>query len=89
MSKGSDEIKIIDFGLSKKFSVSPLENLHSVVGTPYYVAPEVLTQDYDYRCDIWSIGVILFILLVGYPPFNGKTSKEVLGKIKRGKLEFV
>lgn len=43
VNKDSNQIKIIDFGLSKKFSVSPLENLHSLVGTPYYVAPDVLT----------------------------------------------
>jgi calcium-dependent protein kinase len=59
-----------------------------VVGTPYYVAPEVLSQSYDYRCDIWSLGVILFIILCGYPPFNGKTSREVIQKIKKGDVEF-
>ncbi len=84
----SDEIKIIDFGLSKKYALSPVSALHSVVGTPYYVAPEVLSQNYDYRCDIWSIGVILYILLCGYPPFNGKSSKEVINRIKRGDVEF-
>jgi len=79
-----DDIKIIDFGLSKKFSLSSFESLKSVVGTPYYVAPEVLFQEYDYRCDIWSLGVILYISLCGYPPFNGKSSKEVIYRIKKG-----
>jgi calcium-dependent protein kinase len=59
-----------------------------VVGTPYYVAPEVLDSMYDERCDIWSIGVILYILLSGYPPFNGKTSKEVINRVKKDKVQF-
>lgn len=86
--KDEDIIKIIDFGLSKRFCFSDSQSLHSVVGTPYYVAPEVLTQEYDMRCDIWSLGVILYILLCGYPPFNGKNSRDVISKIKRGKVEF-
>jgi calcium-dependent protein kinase len=83
-----DEIKIIDFGLSKKYCISESNFLHSVVGTPYYVAPEVLSQQYDQRCDIWSVGVIMYIMLCGYPPFNGKTSREVIKKIKSGIFEF-
>ena len=51
------------------------------MGTPYYIAPEVLERSYDEKCDIWSIGTILYILLVGYPPFNGKTDKIILDKV--------
>ena len=61
------DIKIIDFGLAKYFKLS--EALHSKVGTPYYVAPEVINRDYDHRCDNWSVGVILYTMLCGYPPF--------------------
>jgi len=85
--KDTDEIRLIDFGLSRKFEGGV--PMRSVVGTPYYVAPEVLTQSYDHRCDIWSVGVILYILLIGYPPFNGTNSKQVIQKIKLGHVEFL
>ena len=61
------EIKIIDFGLAKYLAGS--NSLKSKVGTPYYVAPEVLEGNYDHRCDNWSVGVITYTLLCGYPPF--------------------
>ena len=54
----------------------------------YYIAPEVLNKKYDEKCDIWSCGVILYILLCGYPPFYGNNDKEIKEKILSGKLEF-
>ena len=62
-------VKIIDFGVSTKISVA--EKLQKIVGTLYYMAPEVLEGRYDSACDIWSLGVILFLLLGGEPPFWG------------------
>lgn len=47
------------------------------VGTPFYIAPEVLEEKYDETCDVWSLGVILFILLSGLPPFYGKTNDDI------------
>lgn len=85
-SKSDDsEIKIIDFGLSKKCGEA--ETMHSVVGTLYYVAPEVLEKKYGHECDIWSLGVILYILLSGRPPFEGQ-NVEVFTKIIKAEYDF-
>ena len=62
--------------------------MKSKCGTPYYLAPEILKECYDYRCDIWSLGVILYILLCGYPPFNGSTDEKIMKRIERGKFDF-
>lgn len=61
-NKENAEIKIIDFGLSKKFSKLETD-MTTIVGTPFYVAPEVLSGNYDTQCDLWSCGVILYVLL--------------------------
>ena len=83
--ESDSEIKLIDFGLSKRFTN---KHMHTVVGTPFYVAPEVLKGDYDNQCDIWSLGVILFILLCGYPPFEGNSNKEIFNHILHQELIF-
>jgi calcium-dependent protein kinase len=79
-------LKIIDFGLSCKFS--PGETLTTKAGTPYYVAPQVLAGKYGHESDLWSCGVIMFVLLCGYPPFFGETDSEVLVKVRLGNFSF-
>lgn len=60
----------------------PHKKMSFKIGTPYYIAPEVLQRKYNEKCDIWSCGVIAYILLCGNPPFDGDTSDIVLEKIK-------
>ena len=55
--------------------------MHQMYGTAYYIAPEVLKGKYNQKCDVWSIGVVLFIMLSGKPPFGGKTDSEILQKV--------
>jgi calcium-dependent protein kinase len=75
LNKDADSpIKLIDFGLSVKFSGNEKKNVKqmgTLVGTSYYMAPEVMNGKYDQICDIWSMGVILYILVSSVPPFNG------------------
>ena len=79
-------IKVIDFGLSQVISSD--KKLKTKVGTAYYVAPEILNGDYTAKCDIWSAGVILYILLSGDPPFNGKNDAVIYRKISEMKFSF-
>lgn len=72
-------IKIIDFGISKK--IKPGEHLSSRVGTPYYIAPEVLLKKYDNKCDLWSLGVVLYMMIFKKPPFRGSDPVEVMRNV--------
>jgi len=80
-------VKIIDFGLSRH-EVHPGSMMKTKVGTPYYVAPEVLKRKYSKSCDIWSIGVITYILLCGYPPFYGDSDNQIFDSVRAGKFDF-
>eukprot|EP01017_Pseudomicrothorax_dubius_P039474 TRINITY_DN6061_c0_g1_i1.p1 TRINITY_DN6061_c0_g1~~TRINITY_DN6061_c0_g1_i1.p1 ORF type:complete len:191 (-),score=41.86 TRINITY_DN6061_c0_g1_i1:34-606(-) len=82
------EIKIVDFGLSKKFSDEDNNQMTTVVGTALYVAPEVLKGSYDEKCDEWSLGVVLYVILSGNPPFYAETKREIFKKIESGRYNF-
>ena len=100
--KKDSPIKIIDFGFSvllgkndnkEKNSQNDLKKygfkrMKSKVGTLYYISPEIIKGNYDEKCDIWACGVILYILLCGYPPFNGSSDKEVYNIITQVKYDF-
>eukprot|EP00349_Pseudokeronopsis_sp_Brazil_P000772 CAMPEP_0202958910 /NCGR_PEP_ID=MMETSP1396-20130829/3181_1 /ASSEMBLY_ACC=CAM_ASM_000872 /TAXON_ID= /ORGANISM="Pseudokeronopsis sp., Strain Brazil" /LENGTH=153 /DNA_ID=CAMNT_0049677219 /DNA_START=815 /DNA_END=1276 /DNA_ORIENTATION=- len=58
------------------------------IGTPYYVCPEIIRGAYDKGCDLWSVGVLTYIMLCGYPPFNGQTEAELFDNILEGTYEF-
>jgi len=81
------EVKITDFGFAAYFD--PKEGLKEVLGSPLYMAPEIIDgQFYDNKVDIWSFGVIAYILLSGRPPFSGKNKQEILYHIESFPLSF-
>ncbi|KAL5545655.1 hypothetical protein UlMin_005342 [Ulmus minor] len=80
-------LKTIDFGLSMFFR--PGETFNDVVGSPYYVAPEVLRKNYGPECDVWSAGVIIYILLSGVPPFWDETEQGIFEQVLKGELDFI
>lgn len=84
LSDRTDDASLLacDFGLGAFFK--PGERLSTLVGSPYYVAPEVLRRSYGPKADIWSLGVVIYILLSGIPPFWGPTDKEIFVAILRG-----
>ena len=79
-------IKVCDFGTSKIFESGFVER--KVVGSSYYIAPEVLNKNYNEKCDIWSCGVIMYILLSQRPPFGGRDDYEIMETVKTGKYDL-
>jgi calcium-dependent protein kinase len=81
------ELKLIDFGCAKIFSKHK-KNFEDTIGTLIYCSPEVLKNNYNKKCDIWSCGVLMYVLLSGHFPFFGKTQKEIKKNILSGKFTF-
>ncbi|KAI3898743.1 hypothetical protein MKW98_000856 [Papaver atlanticum] len=81
-----NRLKLADFGSADCFHEG---FMRGIVGTPYYVAPEVISgRDYNEKIDIWSAGVILYIMLSGIPPFYGDSAAEIFEAVLRGNLRF-
>lgn len=81
----SNHLKLIDFGEAKALTGEPLTTR---IGTPFYVAPDVLNACYTEKADMWSCGVICYMILCGYPPFPGADNKEITQGIMKGDYEF-
>eukprot|EP00826_Nyctotherus_ovalis_P047217 TRINITY_DN5405_c0_g1_i2.p4 TRINITY_DN5405_c0_g1~~TRINITY_DN5405_c0_g1_i2.p4 ORF type:complete len:161 (+),score=40.83 TRINITY_DN5405_c0_g1_i2:219-701(+) len=80
-------LKVIDFGNSKL--LKPRERLTEQTGSCFYIAPEILLRKaYNEKCDVWSCGVILYLMLCGRPPFYSTNAREVLEQILEGKVKF-
>ena len=82
------DVKLIDFGISKIFNKLEKNNDSKIRGSLNYIAPEVLQNNFNEKCDIWSCGVILYVLVIGTYPFNGKDKDDILNKIQHGSYTF-
>lgn len=70
------EVKLIDFGLAKQFS-KPYEKLKTFAGTPYFISPEVIRGNYGKECDIWSLGIVFYLILTSKFPIEGYSQSEI------------
>ena len=87
VSPDSHHIKIIDFGLARRYV--PHQRLQVNFGTPEFVSPEVVNYNFvSYSSDMWSVGVICYILVSGHSPFLGEDDDETMGNIQDGDWEF-
>ena len=83
------EMKILDFGSSKmKRKDKNNEKLSGIIGTAFYCSPEVIENNYDYEIDEWACGVMMYILLTGYPPFMGEDEESIFENILNQRLNL-
>lgn len=74
-----DSLKLIDFGTAERIDSNRIFNIP--LGTIYYVAPEVLRRSYSTEADVWSCGIVFYLMLCGYPPFNGDDDFQIVSSI--------
>jgi len=86
--KSADDLRVtlIDWGFAVKYD--PKVKNSSIVGTPYYISPEVLAGKYAMECDVWSAGVLMYILLCASPPFNGANNEKILASVRAAQFSF-
>lgn len=83
----NSRLKVIDFGRSKL--LKPQQKLIEKAGSLYYVAPEIIScMEYNQSCDLWSCGIIMFMMLTGAPPFCSPSKDETIALIKQGKVDY-
>jgi calcium-dependent protein kinase len=85
------DVKLIDFGTSQIFrnrSRTLTKRFSEKIGSSYYMAPEVILGNYNEKCDCWSLGVIMYMLISGFPPFNGNNDEEIFNSISTKELKF-
>ena len=76
-------IKLIDFGTARKFTKG--KKLRQIIGTPFYMAPEIFTEKkYNEKADMWSLGIIMYILLTGKAPYYGNEDEKIIAQAKKG-----
>jgi serine/threonine protein kinase len=81
------ELKLLDFGFAKK--TKGQHDLTELLGTPYYIAPEIINrEEYGQKADIWSLGVVTYLIMEGNYPFNGRNRNELFNEITAGELNF-
>ena len=79
----NSKIKIIDFGTARKFTKG--KKLRQVIGTPFYMAPEIFTdKKYNEKVDLWSLGIVMYILLTGKSPYFGNDDEKIIAQAKKG-----
>lgn len=77
-NEDSFNIKLTDFGFARFHDPNKEDGMNDMLGSPLYMAPEIIKKlPYDMKVDIWSLGVILYIMLTGRPPFKGRTKDEI------------